>query len=147
MANGRINIRLEPCSVVSCAYHGTRLDRHLKIEHPELSQQEADLVLREMKRMVGLKRLRELWQINPPVHMTTTLDVEYGAYDEHPDSFYGEIDLDSDEGTTHRLLRLENVALKAQKEALNKEVYFLRNKLKQLKASSAKRDLRSSSTG
>ncbi|KAK5909110.1 hypothetical protein CesoFtcFv8_003071 [Champsocephalus esox] len=89
--------------------------------------------------------LRELREIDPPVHMTTTLDVEYGAYDEHPDSFSGEVDLEADEGTTNRLLRLENVALAAQKEALNKEVCFLRNKLKQRKASSAKRDLRSSS--
>ncbi|KAK5933008.1 hypothetical protein CgunFtcFv8_004667 [Champsocephalus gunnari] len=83
--------------------------------------------------------LRELREIDPPVHMTTTLDVEFGA------PFSGGVDFESDEGTTNRLLRLENVALAAQKEALNKEVCLLRNKLKQLKASSAKRALRSSS--
>ncbi|KAI4791911.1 hypothetical protein KUCAC02_033728 [Chaenocephalus aceratus] len=132
MANGRINIRLEPCSGVGCAYHGTRLDRHLDTDHPELSQQEADFLLQEVKRKVGLKMLRELREIDPPVHMTMTLDVEYGAYD--PDSSSGEVDLEAEEGTTTRLLRLENVALAAQKEALNKEVCFLRNKLKQWKA-------------
>ncbi|KAI4791544.1 hypothetical protein KUCAC02_033945 [Chaenocephalus aceratus] len=76
--------------------------------------------------------LRELGEIDPPVHMTTTLDVEYGAYDKHPDSFSGDVDLEADEGTTSHW-------------RLNKEVCFLRNKLKQWKASSAKRDLRSSS--
>ncbi|XP_010793018.1 uncharacterized protein, partial [Notothenia coriiceps] len=141
MANGRINICLEPCSVVGYAYHGTRLDRHLDIDHPELSQQETDLSLQEVKRKVGLKMLRELREADPPVHMITTLDVEYGADDEHPDSFSGEVDLEADERTTIRLLGLENVA---QKEALNKEVCFVKKKLKHFKASSAKRDIRCS---
>ncbi|KAJ4918786.1 hypothetical protein JOQ06_000072 [Pogonophryne albipinna] len=143
MANGRINIRLEPCSAVGCSYHGMRLDRHLECDHPELSREEADLSLQEVKRKTGLKMLRELREMDPPVHMITTLDVEYGAHDEHPDSFSGEVDLEADEGTTNRLLRLENVT---EKEALHKEVCFLRKKLKQLKASSAKRDLRSLAT-
>ena len=85
--------------------------------------------------------LKELREIDPPVQMITTLDVEDGAHDEHPDSFSGEVGLEADE---HILLRLGNVALVAQTDALNKEVFFLRNKLKQWKASSAKRDLRSS---
>ncbi|KAL3062135.1 hypothetical protein OYC64_010110 [Pagothenia borchgrevinki] len=141
MSNGRINIRLEPCSVVGCSYHGTRLDRHIDCAHPELSQKEADLVLQELKRKTGLKMLKELREIDLPVQMITTLDVEDGAHDEHPDSFSGEVGLEADE---HRLLRLGNVALVAQTDALNKEVFFLRNKLKPWKASSAKRDLRSS---
>ncbi|KAK5915162.1 hypothetical protein CesoFtcFv8_000780 [Champsocephalus esox] len=66
MANGRIHIRLDSCSVVGCAYHGTRLDRHLDIDHTELSQQEADFLLQEVKRKVGLKMLRELREIDPP---------------------------------------------------------------------------------
>ena len=80
MSNGRINIRLEPCSVVGCLYHGTRLDRHIHCDHPELSQKEADLVLQELKRKTGLKMLKELREIDPPVQMITTLDVEDGAH-------------------------------------------------------------------
>ncbi|KAI4795676.1 hypothetical protein KUCAC02_029718 [Chaenocephalus aceratus] len=141
MAHGRINIRLEPCSVIGCSFHGTRLDRHLECDHPELSREEADLSLQEVKRKTGLKMLRELREMDPPVHMITALDVEYGAHDEHPDSGAGEVDFKAEEGTTNRPLRLENVT---QKKALHKEVCFLRKKLKQWKASSAKRALLSS---
>ncbi|XP_033933792.1 uncharacterized protein [Pseudochaenichthys georgianus] len=141
MAHGRINIRLEPCSVIGCSFHGTRLDRHLECDHPELSPEEADLSLQEVKHKTGLKMLRELREMDPPVHMITALDVEYGAHDEHPDSGAGEVDFKADEGTTNGPLRLEDLT---QKEALHKELCFLRKKLKQSKASSAKRDLLSS---
>ncbi|KAK5917628.1 hypothetical protein CgunFtcFv8_002459 [Champsocephalus gunnari] len=141
MAHGRINIRLEPCSVIGCSFHGTRLDRHLECDHPELSREEADLSLQEVKRKTGLKMLRELREMDPPVHMITALDVEYGARDEHPDSGAGEVDFKAEEGTTNGPLRLENLT---QKEALHKELCFLRKKLKQWKSSSAKRALLSS---
>ncbi|KAL3066177.1 hypothetical protein OYC64_016177 [Pagothenia borchgrevinki] len=49
MAHGRINIRTEPCTVVGCGYHGTRLDRHINCDHPELSQEEADLLMKSVK--------------------------------------------------------------------------------------------------
>ena len=141
MAHGRINIRTEPCTVVGCGYHGTRLDRHINCDHPELSQEEADLLMKSVKHSTGLKLLRELREVDPPTQMITTLDVDYAANVEHPDCFPGEVDLEVDE---HRQLRLANVALVAQNDSLEKEVHTLRRKMKQWKAASVKKDLRKS---
>ncbi|KAJ4921925.1 hypothetical protein JOQ06_022189 [Pogonophryne albipinna] len=80
LASRRLNIRLEACPVQSCdAQKGTRLDRHFKRSHTELSDGAKTQMLDNLKRRLILGTLGPLRASNPSVPMVSTLDLDEAA--------------------------------------------------------------------
>ncbi|KAK1875121.1 Cytoplasmic tRNA 2-thiolation protein 1, partial [Dissostichus eleginoides] len=80
LASRRLNIRSEACPVQSCdAQKGTRLDRHLKRSHTELSDGAKTQLLDNLKRRLILGSLGALRASNPSVPMVSTLDLDEAA--------------------------------------------------------------------
>ena len=128
IASGRINVRTKPCPIAGCSYAGKRLDRHVKHDHPELSRHEAQQVMARLKHTVALQLLHDLRQTNPIIGMATSLDIDNEEeYPGHPPTFSPHTECDNEDC---RQVMLENVALRAQKDALNDEVKTLRSRLK-----------------
>ncbi|KAK1875433.1 tRNA modification GTPase MnmE [Dissostichus eleginoides] len=80
LASRRLNIRSEACPVQSCdAQKGTRLDRHMKRSHTELSDGAKTQLLDNLKRRLILGSLGALRASNPSVPMVSTLDLDEAA--------------------------------------------------------------------
>jgi len=128
IASGRINVRTKPCPIAGCSYAGKRLDRHVKHDHPELSRHKAHQVMARLKHSVALQLLHDLRETNPIIGMATSLDIDNEEeYPGHPPPFSPHTECDNEDC---RQVMLENVALRAQKDALNDEVKTLRSRLK-----------------
>ena len=128
IASGRINVRTKPCPIAGCSYAGKRLDRHVKHDHPELSRHEAQQVMARLKHTVALQLLHDLRETNPIIGMATSLDIDNEEeYPGYPPTFSPHTECDNEDC---RQVMLENVALRAQKDALNDEVKTLRSRLK-----------------
>ncbi|KAJ4924030.1 hypothetical protein JOQ06_000272 [Pogonophryne albipinna] len=80
LVNRRLNIGSEACPVQSCdAQKGTRLDRHFKRSHTELSDGAKTQMLDNLKRRLILGTLGALRASNPSVPMVSTLDLDEAA--------------------------------------------------------------------
>ncbi|KAK5872366.1 hypothetical protein PBY51_013078 [Eleginops maclovinus] len=75
LANGRVDIRKEPCPVPGCLQHTCRLDRHIHT-HTELSRKERAAVLRSLKRRVFIARSAKLRTTNLAIPMVSRVDLE-----------------------------------------------------------------------
>ncbi|XP_071062370.1 uncharacterized protein [Pseudochaenichthys georgianus] len=131
LANGRTNIRLHPCTILGCEYHGTRLDRHLARDHVELAREELHVVQNQMKMTVAKKELYELRMTNPTIEMITAWAVDTVADDDilsqpPPLSPVNECD-----NPDCKEWRLEANAVRAQRDIYAAEVKSLRCKLQQ----------------
>ncbi|KAK5904088.1 hypothetical protein CgunFtcFv8_007809 [Champsocephalus gunnari] len=128
MASGRINVRTKPCPITGCSYAGKRLDRHVTHDHPEFSRDEAHQVLARLKHSVALQLRHDLRETNPIIGMATSLDIDNEEeYPVHPPPFSPHTECDEEDC---RQVMLENVALRAQKDAPIDEVKTLRSRLK-----------------
>ena len=129
MASGRINVRTKPCPITGCSYAGKKLHRHVTRDHPEFSRDEAHQVMARLKHSVALQLLHDLRETNPIIGMATSLDIDNEEeYPVHPPPFSPHTECDEEDCMQ---VRLDNVALRAQKDALIDEVKTLRSRLKQ----------------
>ncbi|KAF1389830.1 hypothetical protein PFLUV_G00077620 [Perca fluviatilis] len=76
LATRRVNVRNEACPVLGCSYHSTRLDKHLRDGHRELTRDEVEVNLDMARRTKSISLLTALRRTNPTVSMSTGLDLE-----------------------------------------------------------------------
>lgn len=81
LAAGRVNLHTAPCPVPGCNYTLTRLDRHIKQAHTELTIPERVDMLFEAERRLILRLLGDLWASYPtPVMVTKLIElIDFGG--------------------------------------------------------------------
>ncbi|TNN35405.1 hypothetical protein EYF80_054430 [Liparis tanakae] len=82
LASGRVNIRLAPCPVLGCTYRSTRLDKHLKDGHPELTRNRMLVEEQTAKRLMSIQLLGSLRASNPQVAMVSDIGIDWTDTDE-----------------------------------------------------------------
>ncbi|KAK1875449.1 Serine--tRNA ligase [Dissostichus eleginoides] len=116
LASRRLNIRSEACPLQSCdAQKGTRLDRHLKRSHTELSDGAKTQLLDNLKRRLILGSLGALRASNPSVPMVSTLDLDEAAGLEEEKEKEVEEEEEGEEGEG-QVTKLKAEVAKLQKE-------------------------------
>lgn len=83
LGTGRIQTKKETCPVPGCSY-SSRLDKHLKEWHSELSTARRHSFRCDVKRTTALRQLAELRASNPNPPMASSLDLEAGQEEEEP---------------------------------------------------------------
>lgn len=101
LAAGRVNMRTSSCLISGCDYMLTRLDRHIRQAHTELTIQERASMVVEAKRRTSIKLLADLRASNPRPSMTNTLDQQEELLEEEildePVPLTPETDCDNEE--------------------------------------------------
>jgi len=82
LSSGRVNIRTAPCPVLGCNYCSTRLDKHLKDGHPELTRNWMIIEEQVAKRTMLVQLLANLRATNPQVGMVSDLDINSRDHEE-----------------------------------------------------------------
>ncbi|CAL8360243.1 unnamed protein product [Merluccius merluccius] len=79
LANGRVNCNKEPCPVPTCPHTAQNLNRHFQ-SHWEVSLQDREDLMAQLKRTVTIRMLAELRATNPMPPLRSTLDLEDPQY-------------------------------------------------------------------
>ncbi|XP_029281577.1 uncharacterized protein LOC115003793 isoform X2 [Cottoperca gobio] len=74
LGSGRTDVRTERCSVGGCDYQGSRLDRHIREIHSEMTVEERAKMMEITKQMKAIKELAALRMTDPVPAMATYLD-------------------------------------------------------------------------
>jgi len=82
LSSGRVNVRTAPCPVLGCDYCSTRLDKHLKDGHPELTRNQMIIEEQVAKRTMSFRLLGNLRATNPQIAMVSDLDIDSGYNEE-----------------------------------------------------------------
>lgn len=75
LVNGRVDVRMESCSIVGCHSTSSRLDRNM-MSHVEMSHKARKQARKALRRRVVIARLAEPRDSNPPIPLQSTLDLE-----------------------------------------------------------------------
>ncbi|GLD53994.1 uncharacterized protein AKAME5_003008500, partial [Lates japonicus] len=132
-AAGRINIRASSCPVSGCTYLLTRLDRHIRQAHTEMSVSEQASMMAEARRQATRKLLADLQATDPDPPMASTLALEDDVFEEIQDS-PGPPSPEYNCGDERcweqrRIYTVELDKLRQQRDSLLQDIGVLRSKL------------------
>jgi len=82
LSSGRVNVRTAPCPVLGCDYCNTRLDKHLKDGHPELTRNQMLIEEQSAKRTMSIQLLGNLRASNPQISMVSDFDINSRDHEE-----------------------------------------------------------------